>query len=68
MLRREVIGTEDEYNFDMHLLRTLVTNFFPAEYDVEVVANPAVSACHAHSICAAICRTAGARVRSGAGG
>lgn len=35
MLRKEVIGTEGDYNFDMHVFRTLVTNFYPADYDVE---------------------------------
>ena len=35
MLRREVITKEGEYNFDMHVYRTLVTNLFPADYDYE---------------------------------
>eukprot|EP00656_Telonema_subtile_P037043 TRINITY_DN4112_c0_g1_i3.p1 TRINITY_DN4112_c0_g1~~TRINITY_DN4112_c0_g1_i3.p1 ORF type:complete len:270 (-),score=80.41 TRINITY_DN4112_c0_g1_i3:70-879(-) len=35
MLRREVIGTEGDYNFDMHVYRTLLTNFFPMDYDFE---------------------------------
>lgn len=30
-----MIGTEGDYNFDMHVFRTLVTNFYPADYDVE---------------------------------
>eukprot|EP00937_MAST-01D_sp_MAST-1D-sp2_P000404 g404.t1 len=35
MLRREVITREGDYNFAMHTYRTLVTNFFPADYDYE---------------------------------
>ena len=35
MLRREVITREGDYNFDMHVFRTLLTNFFPADYDYE---------------------------------
>ena len=35
MLRKEVIGTEGDYNFEMHVYRTLVTNLFPADYDFE---------------------------------
>ena len=30
-----VITKEGEYNFDMHVYRTLVTNLFPADYDYE---------------------------------
>ena len=35
MLRQEVIKREGDYNFDMHVYRTLVTNLFPADYDYE---------------------------------
>lgn len=35
MLRKEVIGTENDYTFDMHVYRALVTNFYPADYDYE---------------------------------
>lgn len=32
---REVVQQEAGYNFDMHSVRALVTNFFPADYDYE---------------------------------
>ncbi len=35
MIRREVIGTEGEYGYKAHVLRCLVTNLFPADYDYE---------------------------------
>lgn len=35
MLRKEVIGTEGDYNFEMHVYRTLLTNFYPMDYDFE---------------------------------
>jgi hypothetical protein len=37
MLRKEVIGTEADYNFDMHVFRALLTNYYPADYDFEVI-------------------------------
>merc|ERR1712187_217224 len=32
---KEVVRREDGYNFDMHSYRSLVTNFYPADYDYE---------------------------------
>eukprot|EP00811_Abedinium_folium_P033208 NODE_6190_length_1696_cov_9.650733.p1 GENE.NODE_6190_length_1696_cov_9.650733~~NODE_6190_length_1696_cov_9.650733.p1 ORF type:complete len:482 (-),score=121.00 NODE_6190_length_1696_cov_9.650733:251-1633(-) len=32
---REVVKREDGYTYEMHCYRTLVTNFFPADYDYE---------------------------------
>jgi len=32
---REVVQQEGGYNFDMHSYRSLVTNYFPADYDYE---------------------------------
>merc|ERR1719498_2123857 len=32
---REVVRREDGYNFEMHSYRSLVTNYFPADYDYE---------------------------------
>lgn len=32
---KEVVQREDGYNFEMHSYRSLVTNFFPADYDYE---------------------------------
>merc|ERR1719313_1483357 len=35
ILWRQVIGSPCEYTFAMHTVRALVTNLFPADYDVE---------------------------------
>lgn len=36
MANKEVIGVEGgEYSYEMHVLRALVTNLFPADYDYE---------------------------------
>merc|ERR1712232_1190841 len=32
---KEVVKKEAGYNFDLHSVRALVTNFFPADYDYE---------------------------------
>merc|ERR1719261_1830400 len=35
ILWRKVIQRSNDYNFEMHTFRALVTNFFPADYDYE---------------------------------
>lgn len=35
MTKCNVVTSPDDYNFEMHVTRALVTNFFPADYDVQ---------------------------------